>query len=106
MKSDVAARPNPTNRVISILNLVLADEGLPYTMPRNSHIKATGPKAAAVSEVFRKQFDELSEMINEISERIRSLGGYPMGTMSNFLQHARLKENSGEQLPALRMVGQ
>ena len=106
MKSDVAARPNPTDRVISILNLVLADECLLYTKTRNSHLKAAGPEAGPLRDVFAKQFDELSEMINEISERVRSLGGYPMGTMSDFLQHARLKENSEAQLPALRLVGQ
>ena len=106
MKSDVVTRPNPTDRVISILNLVLADECLLYTKTRNSHLKAAGPEAGPVRELFAKQFDELSETINEISEQVRSLGGYPMGTMSDFLQHARLKENSDAQLPAMRMVGQ
>jgi starvation-inducible DNA-binding protein len=106
MNPDVAIKPNPTDRVISILNLVLADECLLYTKTRNSHLKATDPGAGALREVFEKQFDELSEIINALSERIRSLGGYPMGTMSDFLQHARLKENSEVRLPALRMAGQ
>ena len=106
MKPDVATRPNPTDRVISILNLVLADECLLYTKTRNCHLKAAGPADSPLRALFAKQFDELSEMINEISDRVRSLGGYPMGTMSDFLQHARLKETSEAHLPALRLAGQ
>lgn len=106
MKSDVATRPNPTDRVISILNLVLADECLLYTKTRNSYLKAAGPADSPLRALFARQFDELSEMINGISDRVRSLGGYPMGTMADFLQHARLKENYEAQLPALRLAGQ
>ena len=106
MNADVAIKPSPADRVISILNLVLADECLLYTKTRNCHLKAAGPEAGTLRVVFEKQFDELSEIINELAERVRLLGGYSMGTMSDFLQHARLNENAEVQLPALRMVGQ
>lgn len=106
MKPDVALKPNPIDRVISILNLVLADECLLYTKTRNSHLKTTEPADGPLRDLFAKQFDELSEMINETSDRVRSLGGYPMGTMSEFLQHARLKENTGAPLLAWRLAGQ
>ena len=102
--------PNPglnkeqLNGVVTILNLVLADECLLYTKTRNCHWNVTGPQFQQLHELFERQYDELSEIIDRVAERIRVLGAQAMGTMSEFLQYARLKEHPGKRPPASRMV--
>jgi len=39
-----------------------------------------------------------------VAERARSLGGKAYGTLAEFSQHTRLKEQPGKQPPALTMV--
>lgn len=39
-----------------------------------------------------------------MAERARSLGGKAWGTLAEFSQHARLKEQPGEHPPALTMI--
>jgi starvation-inducible DNA-binding protein len=82
--------------VVTILNLVLADECLLYTKTRNCHWNVTDPASQQIHKLFEQQYDQLSEFIDEVAERIRMLGGRAMGTMAEFLQHTRLKEEPGK----------
>jgi len=93
--------------VVSILQLVLADECLLYTKVRNCYWNAANPKFQPLLRLFEKQYDELARLIDEIAERVRLLGGYAMGTMSEFLQHTRLNEEPTRLPPsATRMISQ
>ena len=97
----------PSTGVVSILQLALADECLLYTKVRNCYWEAANPKSQALLRLFEKQYDEIARLIDEIAERVRLLGGYAMGTMSDFLQHTRVNEEPNRLLPsAARMVSQ
>ena len=90
---------------VTVLNLVLADECLVYTKTRNYCGNVASPQFQEFHVLFEKQYDELSGIIDEISERIRALGGQAMSTMSEFLQHTQLEEHPvGHPSPA-RMIG-
>ena len=107
MKPHIGLPRNKITGVVTILNLVLADECLLYTKTRNCHWNVTGPTFQQLHELFEQQYDQLSEIIDEIAERVRMLGGQAMGTMGEFLQHTRLKEQPGKHPPsAARMIGQ
>ena len=43
-------------------------------------------------------------MIDEVAERARSLDGWAFGTLAEFSQHARLKEEPGKYPPAQEMI--
>ena len=43
-------------------------------------------------------------MVDEVAERVRSLGGKAHGTLAEFSQHSRLTEQPGKQPAALAMV--
>lgn len=47
-------------------------------------------------KLFQAQYAELEETIDAVAERIGKMGGKSIGTMNEFLEHARLKEHPGK----------
>jgi starvation-inducible DNA-binding protein len=90
--------------VVTMLNLVLADECLLYSKTRNCDWTVTNPETRSLHDLFGQQYDRLADIIDSLTERIRTLGAQAMGTMSEFLQYARLKEHSGKRASAARMI--
>ena len=90
--------------VLTILNLILADECLLYSRTRNCRCDMVGPEFKTLQELFEKQYDELSDIIDDVSERVQAIGGYAMGTMSEFLQHTRLQAQPGSHPSSARMT--
>lgn len=90
--------------VVTLLNLLLADECLLYSKTRNCHWNDAGSEIRPLRELSGQQYDSLSDIIEKVADRVRSLGAQAMGTMSEFLQYARLREHPGKRPPAARMV--
>jgi starvation-inducible DNA-binding protein len=90
--------------VVKILNNVLADEYVLYTKTRNYHWNVVGPQFNDLHKFFEQQYEALNEMVDDVAERARSLGGKAYGTLTEFSQHSRLKEQPGRQPAALTMV--
>jgi starvation-inducible DNA-binding protein len=90
--------------VINILNKLLADEYLLFTKTRNYHWNVIGPHFHDLHKFFESQYEEVDGKIDEIAERIRSLGGNTKSTMTEFIQQTRLEENPGEYGDAKTMV--
>lgn len=57
------------------LNTLLNDELSLYLQTWNSHWNVEGPQFAALHDLFARQYGELAALIDEMAERIRSLGG-------------------------------
>jgi starvation-inducible DNA-binding protein len=81
--------------VIGILKKVLADEYVLYTKTRNFHWNVTGPRFHDLHKFFESQYEAIDEVIDEVAERIRALGGFSTGSLKEFLADARLREHSG-----------
>ena len=92
--------------VIGILSKVLADEYLLFTKTRNYHWNVVGPHFHDLHKFFESQYEEVDGKIDEIAERIRSLGGNTISTMAEFIQHTRLEENPDKYNDAKTMVSQ
>src|SRR2546425_9442905 len=90
--------------VIDILNTLLADEYLLYTKTRNYHWNVVGPQFNDLHKFFEAQYTELNEIVDDVAERARSLGGKAIGTLVEFLKHTRLKEHQGEYPEAREML--
>jgi len=82
--------------VIDILNTLLADEFVLYTKTRNYHWNVVGPAFSQLHKFFESQYEELDEVIDEVAERARALGGRAAGSLAEFARLTRLKEASGE----------
>lgn len=78
-----------------MLNLLLADEHVLYIKTRNYHWNVTGPRFHSLHEFLEEQYTLLAEAIDEIAERARAVGVHASGTMAEFVDRARLREEPG-----------
>ncbi|HXG17384.1 MAG TPA: Dps family protein [Calidithermus sp.] len=90
--------------VAELLNALLADEFLLYVKTRNYHWHVTGPQFNDLHRFFQAQYETLDEVVDEVAERVRTLGGRALGTLAEFAQHARLKERPGDPPDARGML--
>ena len=91
--------------VVEILSRLLADEYLLYTKTRNYHWNVVGPQFNDLHKFFEAQYEALDDIIDDVAERARALGGRAVATLAEFLKLARLKEHPGRQLAAREMLG-
>lgn len=78
-----------------ILNSLLADEFVLLTQTLNYHWNLIGPEFNDYHKLFGEQYKQIFEMIDEIAERTRSVGGLALGSMEAFKKHAGLNEDQG-----------
>ena len=90
--------------VINLLNQDLADSYLLLVKTKKYHWDVVGPQFRTLHELWEEEYEKLSQNIDELAERIRALGGYPLGTMEGFLKIATLKEDTSEIPTATGMV--
>jgi starvation-inducible DNA-binding protein len=90
--------------VVEILSGLLADEFLLYAKTRNFHWNVVGPQFNDLHRFFEAQYEALDEVIDEVAERARALGGRALGTLAEFQKHARLREEPGRVPPAREML--
>ena len=96
MKPNIGVSDNDRAGVVEILNTLLSDENLLYIKTRNYHWNVVGPNFNDFHQLFEQQYDKLEEIVDEVAERARALGGHALGTVSEFLEKSRLKELPGE----------
>lgn len=90
--------------VIGILANLLADEYVLYTKTRNYHWNVVGSHFNDYHKMFEGQYDGLSDDIDEIAERIRSLGSKTSATLEEFAKISRIEEHPGKYPEAKSMV--
>ena len=82
---------------------LLADTYSLYLKTHAFHWNVEGPMFNTLHEMFMVQYTELWNALDEIAERIRSLGFYAPGTYAEFAKLSSVKETEGVP-PALEMV--
>jgi starvation-inducible DNA-binding protein len=92
---NIALADEQRKAVIEILNRVLADQHILYTKTRNYHWNIVGSQFFFLHGLFEEQYDSMAEAIDETAERVRQLGGKALGTLTEFLEQARLAEQPG-----------
>ena len=99
---NIGIRDGDRQSVIAILNTVLADEYVLYTKTRNYHWNVTGPQFNDLHKFFEAQYEALADVVDEVAERARSLGGRAAGSLEEFRKLARLGEDVIGKVPAAR----
>ncbi len=89
---------------VEILNLHLANAYLLYTKTRNYHWNVRSPRFAMLHAFFEAQYEILAEAVDEYAERARQLGGFALGTLTEFCQVATIKEEPGVYPDAQTMI--
>ena len=90
--------------VCRILTVLQSDEYLLYTKTRKFHWNVTGSDFMELHKFFEAQYEELDDIIDDVAERVRSLGGTSAGTMKEFLDNTRLKEQPGKNPESEAMI--
>ncbi|MGF1568247.1 MAG: Dps family protein [Nodosilinea sp.] len=90
--------------VIELLNQDLANSYLLLIKTKKYHWDVVGPQFRTLHELWEEHYEALTINIDEIAERIRALGGYPLGTADSFLKFATIKEHAGDLPSSNQMV--
>lgn len=92
--------------VVDLLNQGLADTYLLLVKTKKYHWDVVGPQFMTLHKLWQAHYEALTINVDIIAERIRTLGGYPLGTMEGFLKNCSLKEDAGTIPTATGMVAQ
>jgi starvation-inducible DNA-binding protein len=92
--------------VTNLLNQDLADTYLLLVKTKKYHWDVVGPQFMTLHKLWQQHYEALTINVDVIAERVRSLGGYPAGTMEGFLKICSLKEHPGNVPTATEMVSQ
>jgi starvation-inducible DNA-binding protein len=90
--------------VIELLNSDLADSYLLLIKTKKYHWDVVGPQFRTLHLLWEEHYEALTTNIDAIAERIRALGGYPLGTAAGFIQYSSIKEHSQDLPSANEMV--
>ena len=94
MKTEVGIKPSNTSEIAKSLNSLLADEHVLYIKTRKAHWNVEGPDFLTIHRFFEEQYKQLEEIIDDIAERIRTIGHYAEATLASFLAETHLSEGS------------
>lgn len=92
MKVNIGISEKNRQAVALALNQLLADEHILYNKTRNYHWSIEGPSFMEFHKLYEAQYDQLAEMIDEIAERIRTIGHFAEGRLKELLKLANLDE--------------
>jgi starvation-inducible DNA-binding protein len=104
LKMNIGLSEEQRQGVINLLNRDVADAYLLLVKTKKYHWDVVGPQFRTLHQLWEEHYEALTENIDACAERVRSLGGYPVGTMEGFLKLTSLKEQAGVILLATDMV--
>jgi starvation-inducible DNA-binding protein len=96
MKPNIEISETNLKEVATLLNSLLADEYLLNTKTRNAHWNIQGTHFNELHNFFESQYNHLDIAIDDIAERIRSLGHFAIGSLRDFIKIANIDEENDD----------
>jgi len=84
------------SKIAQGIRAVMADTYALYVKTHGYHWNVTGPRFKALHELFEEQYRELWEALDEIAERLRSIGEFAPGSTEAILEHATIKPDNSQ----------
>lgn len=104
MKPHIGLSHEQRHGVAGMLTPLLADEYVLYTKTRHYHWNVVGPQFNELHKFFEAQYNALNIIVDDVAERIRTLGAPAIGTLAECLEHTQLNEHPGEYPSAQHMI--
>lgn len=82
-----------SQEVKDYLNKVVASQGLFYIRLHQFHWYVKGSHFFALHEEFEDLYDQTTKDLDEVAERLLTIGGEPYSTLKEFIDHSILEEN-------------
>ena len=92
---DIGIKDTDRKAIADGLSRLLADSYVLYLMTHNFHWNVTGPMFRTLHLMFMEQYTEQWTALDQIAERIRSLGHPAPATYQTFSELATIKEVEG-----------
>jgi starvation-inducible DNA-binding protein len=92
---DIGINPEQREAVAEQLDVLLADSYTLYLQTHNFHWNVTGPQFRELHLMFEEHYNELALAVDEIAERIRTLGFTAPGTYKAFAALSTIAEVDG-----------
>ncbi len=96
MKPNIGLSEKKLSAITELISVVMANEVLLYTKIRKFHWNVSGESFMELHELFQSQYKTLEENIDLLAERNSKLGANAIGTMTEFMKLATLKEHPGK----------
>lgn len=93
MKSITGIDDTHSKELVSQLNQLLADYHIYYQNLRGFHWNISGPGFFELHAKFEELYTVAQTTIDEIAERILTLGGRPLHTITDYLGRAKISES-------------
>lgn len=90
--------------ITELLNQSLANLSLLLIKTKKYHWDVVGLQFQMLHELWGQQYEAIAQNVDECAERVRMLGGYPLGTAEGFLQKSTLREHPGDLPTPTEMV--
>ncbi|GAA0854633.1 Dps family protein [Aliiglaciecola litoralis] len=95
MKIDIGINESDRQSIAQGLKHLLADSYTLYLQTHNFHWNVTGPQFRELHLMFEEHYTELAVAVDDIAERIRTLGVVAPGTYKEFAKLSQVKEVDG-----------
>ncbi len=92
---DIGISPEHREEIAQGLKHLLADSYTLYLQTHNFHWNVTGPQFRELHLLFEEHYTELAVAVDDIAERIRTLGVAAPGTYQEFAELSSIKEVHG-----------
>jgi len=91
-KNQIGLDADKAKKLSEKLNLLLANYQLFYINARGFHWNITGEKFFELHLKFEELYTDALLKVDEIAERILTLGNTPLHTFSDYTKHSKIKE--------------
>jgi starvation-inducible DNA-binding protein len=89
---DIGIEPEHRAEIAQALKHLLADSYTLYLQTHNFHWNVTGPQFRELHLLFEEHYTELAVAVDDIAERIRTLGVVAPGSYKQFAQLTSIRE--------------
>ncbi|MFT3801205.1 MAG: DNA starvation/stationary phase protection protein [Burkholderiaceae bacterium] len=103
-KLDIGLTVKQRETVINLLQTLLADEVALYFAARGAHWNVVGVHFGPLHAFFQEQYEAVDEIMDEVAERIRMLGGKSSSTLDAYVKAKRVDDKAGQTKSAEEML--
>ena len=87
-------------RLHARLNVIVANAAVFYYKLHNYHWFVTGKQFFTLHNKFEELYDHWTELMDDVAERLLTIGGRPPATLAEALKDATIQEETGKPSPA------
>lgn len=101
--NDIGLQIKESKPLVNMLNELLANYQIYYQNLRNFHWNVTGPNFFELHAKFEELYTSANTGVDEVAERILTLGSRPYSSYGEYIEHSGIKE-AKEVADAKKMV--